>query len=175
MTSIDVTRVATASRSTLSVTAVRHVSPRLDPRSGEGARIHGGRFNPPSSFPVLYLCETRPCAVAELQRLGQRHVVGVTGLLPRLLYAFDLKLERVLDLTDDVVREHVGITRADLVADDWATCQELGTEVHAAGDQAVRTFSATGVDHVLAVFPELVGLGLRDVRLVEEWDEPTQL
>ena len=24
--------------------------------SGEGARIHGDRFNPPDKFPVLYLC-----------------------------------------------------------------------------------------------------------------------
>jgi len=51
---------------------------------------------------------TRPRAVAELARLGMRHVVGVDGLLPRALYEYQLELDRVLDLTDEQVRDHVG-------------------------------------------------------------------
>ncbi|MGH2928380.1 MAG: RES domain-containing protein [Solirubrobacteraceae bacterium] len=62
----------------------RQIAPRYDPLSGEGARLHGGRFNPPGSFPVLYICQSRPCAAAELKRLGERQAIGVEGLLPRL-------------------------------------------------------------------------------------------
>lgn len=51
--------VTTAPRTTLTITAYRNQSPRHDPRRGEGARIHGGRFNPPGSFPTPYLCDTR--------------------------------------------------------------------------------------------------------------------
>ena len=37
--------------------AFRHMATGWDdPLSGEGARIHGDRFNPPDKFPVLYLC-----------------------------------------------------------------------------------------------------------------------
>jgi RES domain-containing protein len=108
--------------------------------------------------------------VAELTKLGTRHVVGVEDLLPRVLYRYGLELDRVLNLTDDQVREHIGITVANLTGDDWGLCQAIGTEAHAAGDQAIRTYSATGVDTVLVVFPELTGSGLVTVELVERWE-----
>lgn len=101
---LDRTRIATAPRVAHAVSTYRNQSPRYDPRSGEGARINGGRFNPPGSFPTLYLCETRGCVVAELTRQGTRHVVGMEGLLPRVLYRYDLELHRVLDLTDSDTR-----------------------------------------------------------------------
>lgn len=172
---LDPTHLATAARVAHRATAYRNQSPRYDPRSGEGARINGGRFTPPGSFPTLYLCETRPCAVAELNRQGTRHVVGVEGLLPRVLYRYDLDLQRMLDLTDQETRGHLGITENELVADDWAMCQQIGAEAHASGDQAIRTISATGVGTVLVIFPELAGSGVVHVELVERWDDLADL
>lgn len=168
-------RLGRVERSPFSGAAYRHQSARHDPRSGEGARIHGGRFNPPESFPVLYLCLDRPCAVAELKRLGRRAVVGIDGLLPRLLYRYELDLERVLDLTDAGVVAELGTTREALTADDWSFCQEIGVASHAQGDQGILCPSATGTGTVLAVFPVQLGLGLRDVQLAERWDEVGQL
>lgn len=167
---LDRSRIATAPRVAHAGTAYRNQSPRYDPRSGEGARLHGGRFNPPGSFPTLYLCESRPCAVAELARQGTRHVVGVEGLLPRVLYRYELDLHRVLDLTDPDTRTQLGITTDEIVGDDWTVCQQLGTEAHAVGDQAIRTYSATGVDTILVVFPELLGGSLTEVDIVERWN-----
>ena len=175
MTPLNRSAMATASRVSLSTVALRHLSPKYDPRSGEGARISGGRFNPPGSFPVLYLCETRTCALAVLHRLGSRHVVGLDGLLPRVLYAYQLELDRILDLTDEQVRVRIGVSHQELTANDWSMCQAIGTEAHAAGDQAIRTSSATGVDNVVAVFSELLGAGLVDVRLIERWSSPADL
>jgi RES domain-containing protein len=172
---LDRTRIATAPRVAHAATAFRNQSPRYDPRSGEGARINGGRFNPPGSFPTLYLCETRPCVVAELTRQGTRHVVGVEGLLPRVLYRYELDLHRILDLTDPDTRTQIGITVDELAADDWTVCQQLGTEAHTLGDQGIRTYSATGVDTVLVVFPELLGGSLTTVELVERWDDLADL
>lgn len=60
----------------------RNQAPGFDPRSGEGARRFGGRFNPPHSFPVIYLCTTRPCVVAEFTRQVDRQGVGIEGFLP---------------------------------------------------------------------------------------------
>jgi RES domain-containing protein len=48
---LDRTRIATAPRVVHAVTAYCNQSPRYDPRSGEGARLNGGRFNLPGSFP----------------------------------------------------------------------------------------------------------------------------
>lgn len=167
----ELTRLATAPRTELTITAYRNIAPRYDPRSGEGARIHRGRFNPPGSFPTLYLCETRNCVVAELTRQGMRNVVGVEGILPRWVYRYELQLEHVLDLTDQQVRDHLGLTSEHLTSDDWTVCQQLGTAAHDSGDQGIRTPSATGVDVVIAVFTELAAPGLRDVSLTETWQE----
>jgi RES domain-containing protein len=172
---LDRSRIATAPRVAHIATAFRKQSPRYDPRSGEGARINGGRFNPPGSFPALYPCETRGYVVAELTRQGTRNVVGVEGLLPRLLYRYELDLHRVLDLTDPDTRTHLGITKDELVADDWTVCRQLETEAHAVGDQGTRTYSATGVDTVLVVFPELLGGSLTEVELVKRWDDLADL
>lgn len=172
---LDRTGIATAPRVAHAVSDYRNQSPRYDPRSGEGARINGGRFNPPGSFPTLYLCETRPCVVAELTRQGTRHVVGGEGLLPRVLYRYELDLHRVLDLTDPDTRTQIGVTTDVLVTDDWTMCQQLGTEAHAVGDRGVRTFSATGVDTVLVVFPEPLGGSVTTVELVERWDDLADL
>lgn len=166
---LDRSMIATAPRVAHVTTAFRSQSPGYDPRSGEGARINGGRFNPPNSFPTLYLSESRPCAVAELTRQGARHVVGVEGLLPRVLYRYELNLSRVLDLTDPEVRAHIGTDHADLTGDDWAVCQQVGAAARASGDQAVRTVSATGVGTVMVVAPELAGAGLVRVELIERY------
>lgn len=166
---VDPTRVAAATLSPFSGEGWRHLSPRHDPLSGEGARLHGGRFNPAGSFPVLYICRTRPCVVAELQRFGERQAIGVEGLLPRHLYRYDILLDRVLDLTDVGVRGEVGLGLEVLTGPDWAACQDLGATAHALGVQAVLSPSAAGVDDVLAVFVQHIGLGTVEPTLVEEW------
>lgn len=149
--------------------AYRHQGPGYDPLSGEGARYAGGRFNPPGSFPVLYLCETRPCAVAELQRLGHRQAIGLEGLLPRHLYQYRVRLSKVLDLADDDALKALDLARGDLTGPSWEVTQELGVAAHGMGWQAILSDSATGADRVLAVFPEAVGSGLLTSELVERW------
>lgn len=147
----------------------RQLSPRHDPLSGEGARIHGGRFNPPGSFPVLYVCQSRPCAVAELKRFGDRQAIGVEGLLPRMLYRYEIALDRILDLTNDKVRAQVGLDLDVLTGPDWIACQELGRNLHALGAQGINSPSATGVGDVLAVFVQHVGIGRLEPQVAEEW------
>jgi RES domain-containing protein len=168
-------RLARARLSPFVGTGYRHVSPKYDPLSGEGARINGGRFNPPGSFPVLYLCLTRECAVAELCQAGQRQAIGVEGLLPRRLYRYNVALDRVLDLTDPRSRTAVGVSSDVLTGPDWKGCQELGSAGHALGVQAIRSPSATGVDDVLAVFVQNLGLGTLEPELVEEWGSVHEL
>jgi RES domain-containing protein len=99
----------------------------------------------------------------------------VEGLLPRVLYRYELDLHRILDLTDPDTRTQIGIAVDELAADDWTVCQQLGTEAHTLGDQGIRTYSATGVDTVLVVFPELLGGSLTTVELAERWDDLAEL
>ena len=172
---IDAGRVAAAPLGPFVGEGWRHLGPLYDPLSGEGARLHGGRFNPPGSFPALYLCQSRPCAVAELRRLGERQAIRIEGLLPRTLYHYDIALDRVLDLTDNDVRRQVGLDLDVLTGPDWTTCQDLGSTLHSLGAQAVSSPSAAGVGDVLAVFVQRLGLSHVEPRLVEEWHSLNQV
>lgn len=167
---IDVQSVATAPRTSFQGSTYRHVADLwVDPLSGEGARINGGRFNPPDSFPVLYLCTTRACTVAELRYRGERLPFGVEGLLPRTLYRYDVALHHVLDLTSSETLKHLGVATTQVVGTDLSIPRQIGEAAHATGAQGIRAHSATGVDEVLALFPELIGSGRLRPELVERW------
>ena len=168
---IDPDRVAAASLAPFTGQAWRQLGPRHSPLSGEGARLHGGRFNPPESFPVLYLCRSRSCADGELKRMGERQSIGLAGLLPRRLYRYEVSLFRVLDLTDEVTRRALDIERDVLVRSSWSECQDLGTIAHSLGIQAINSPSATEIGEVLAVLRENVEEGNLKAIFVDEWRE----
>lgn len=169
-------QVATAPHVTYVGEAFRHMAARWDdPLSSEGARIRGGRFNPPDSFPVLYLCTTRPCTVAELRHLGRRQLIGVEGLLPRVLYRYEVSLDRMLDLTSAATLEHLGITEQQVTGSDLSIPRQIGELAHATGSQAIRAPSSTGVDQIIAVFPESLGSGRLMPVLLERWESIVDL
>lgn len=153
-------------------TAYRNQAPGFDPRSGEGARRAGGRFNPPRSFPVIYLCVTRPCVVAELTAQAARQSISVDDLLPRELWSLTMQLDRVLDLTSAGTLAKIGLDTADLTSPDHALTQRIGEAAHERGYQAIKSPSATGVDHILAVLPQNLGAAAIDIELITRWEKP---
>jgi RES domain-containing protein len=162
-------RISTARRSSFVGPGFRQLAPKYDALSGEGARIHGGRFNAPESFPVLYLCSTPGCAAAEFLRFAEQQPIGPTGFLPRALYRYDVDLTSVLDLTDEATLGHLEVTSAQLVDDDRALTHHVGEIAHQFGYQAILNASATGVDAVLAVFIENLRTGRLDYELYGTW------
>ncbi|MGI8940036.1 MAG: RES family NAD+ phosphorylase [Iamia sp.] len=147
----------------------------FDPRSGDGARRLGGRYNPPHSFPVLYLCLTRPCVAAELTRQAERQSLSLEDLLPRDLFEISAECNEVLDLTADETLDALGLSPPDLVREHHRLIQEIGEAAHEHGLQAIRSPSATGVDHVLAIFPENLASEVLQVELVDEWRSAADL
>jgi RES domain-containing protein len=162
--------VSTAQRHAYAGAAFRHQSPRHDPLSGEGARIIGGRFNPPESFPVLYLCTTRACSLAEFRRFASRHPIGPEALLPRVLYEYTIDLSSVLDLTDVQTIDMFELDLVQLVDDDRTLTQQLGELAHQFGYQALLSASATKVDTVLAVFTDNLRNGRVEPRIAARWE-----
>lgn len=61
--------------------AFRHIAHDHHPLSVVGAQIHGGRWNPPDSFPSLYLA--RETTVREFYRLAERQGRDPEDFLPR--------------------------------------------------------------------------------------------
>lgn len=165
-----VDRISTAPRRSYQGLGYRQQSPQYEPLSGEGARIHGGRFNPPDSFPVLYLCSTAGCAAAEFMRTTRRHPLGPVGFLPRSLYKYEVGLTAVLDLTDTRTIAHLGTTLAALIEDDRTLTHEIGAVAHQFGYQAVLNASAAGVDAVLGVFIENLRTGIVVPAFEQTWE-----
>ncbi len=175
MPSLDPRALGHLPGTALSAVAYRNQAKGFDPRSGDGARRLGGRFNPPHSFPVLYLCLTRPCVVAELSRQAERQGLGVEALLPRELFEISADLDKVLDLADTAILDALGIAPPDLVREDHRFTQEIGEAAHEHAFQAVRAPSATGVDTILAVFPEKLAGAVLDVKLLGQWNTADDL
>lgn len=67
-----------------------HVAHQNDPLSGEGARIHGGRWNARGT-PALYLAQDHGTAIAEFYQ---------DYVMPGTLVACDVEAEHIADLTD---------------------------------------------------------------------------
>lgn len=162
-------RITSAPRLHYEGAGYRQQAPTYDPMSGEGARIHGGRFNPPDSFPVLYLCSTTGCVAAEFMRTTRRHPLGPTAFLPRALYRYEVRVTAVLDLTDAGTLLHLGIERGALIDEDVTVPRRVGEIAHQFGYQAIRNASAAGVDDVLAVLVENLRTGLLSPSLEETW------
>jgi len=78
-----------------------------DPESGEGARLHGGRFNP-RGMPALYLSLTPEGAWAEGQQAFPFKPQPLT------ICAYEIDCERVVDLRDISARKSAGVSGEDL-------------------------------------------------------------
>jgi RES domain-containing protein len=168
-----VERLDGIARRPLSASTYRHVSAGRQPLSGEGSRIHGGRWNPPESFPTLYVGLTPQVAVAEFHRLAARAGRDVHDFLPREVHRIDVVLGEVLDLADAAALDGLGIDPSRLVDDDLRASQALGDAAHYLGIEAVLSASAACPGQALAIFTDrLTPASALSSELVTVWEEP---
>lgn len=135
----------------------RHLSPGLSPLSGHGAWVHGGRWNQPASYPVLYLAVSEDTARAEFRRMARKLGEPVRTFLPREIHRYDVSLVDVVDLRDGADRRAVGLSDRQLRADPPTLCQAIGFAAHELGREGILVPSATGVGLVLPVFYGRIG------------------
>jgi RES domain-containing protein len=146
-------------RHAIAASVLRHISPGYLPLSAEGARIHGGRWNPPASFSVLYTAFDRATVMAELERAARRQGLTIDDLLPRDEVAYAVSLQRVLDLHAPANLEAVGLSENALSAPDWGPCQAVGDAAHYVGFEGIHAPSATGTGSTLAILLDRLTLG----------------
>ena len=176
MFDIEAKAVGSAAARPLSVVGFRNQAMGFsNPLSGEGARRFGGRFNPPQSYPVVYLCTTVECSAAELLRQAKRQNLALEALLPRELWRIEGELSRVLDLLDKSTLEMLGVARDDLIRNDLTLTRQIGESAYEHQFQAVLAPSATEVDQVIAVFIENLAGAVLEPALIGEWKEPQRL
>ena len=84
--------------------------------------LRSGRYNPPQSFPVLYLASDDEAC---------RSTINGLSLEPEVL---NVRLSRVLDLCDQSVRKALGVTLKDLTStEDMSLTQTIGVAARQAG------------------------------------------
>jgi len=131
----------------------RYTTARRDPQSGAGARINGGRWNPPGLFPAIYLAIPENACMAELDRAAQSQGVPPETLLrvPYKIHTLHVTEARILDLTGTRL-EQVGLTADDVSGDDWEPCQAVGHGAWFLHFEGLLADSASGIGRVLTLF-----------------------
>ena len=102
--------------------AYRAHNPRWSfrPISGDGAAIHGGRFNQ-AGVPALYLSLEIATAIKEANQGFAKKMD------PLVLCSYDVDCADIVDLTDLIVRRDLRVTEADLAAP-WFALKTAGEE-----------------------------------------------
>lgn len=113
-------------------TTFRSVTPKYakskDLVSGEGACRFGGRWNPPGSFPTVYLSLDMETAFAEFRAQWHRYGMTPEAALPRVFCAIEVDLRRLLDLCDGRTRQRLCVSRKRMTQERWLEKQEAGEE-----------------------------------------------
>lgn len=131
----------------------RYTAARRDPLSGEGARLHGGRWNPPNLFPAIYLAIPEAACMRELEKAAaDNHLDVATQLqVPYKLHTISVFDVSVLDLREPHTQEDLGLEPDDLTGP-WDACQPIGHAAWFLELGGVLAPSATGSGLTLALF-----------------------
>lgn len=140
-------------RRRLATRAFRNVALGYEALSGEGARVQGGRWNPPESFPVIYSALSLDVSVGELQRTASRQGRTVDELMPRRIVEIEVELQRVLDLAQADNLAVLGVTPDLILGDDLRLTQAIGEAAHYVGFEAILAPSAARSGLALAIYP----------------------
>lgn len=89
--------------------------------------------------------------------------------MPRHLYRYDIRFDQILDLTRTENLEQLGVSESELVGEDLSVTRSIGEGAHSLGLQAIRSPSAAGQDHVLALLIENIGSGVINPEMTEVW------
>jgi RES domain-containing protein len=106
----------------------RYTAASRDPLSGEGARRHGGRWNPPDLFPAIYLADSEQACMVEVDRAAETHSVEPERMLsvPYRLHTIEVNGLSVLDLRTAEAQAEVGLEIEDIFGKDWSAGQAVG-------------------------------------------------
>jgi RES domain-containing protein len=88
----------------------------------------------------------------ELDRAARGAGMTTAMMSPRRLATIQVRLSRVLDLTNVDVRAALEVSEADLTGDDPAVPQAIGETAHHLGYEAILAPSAAGRGYALAIF-----------------------
>lgn len=120
--------------------------------STTGSLVHGGRYNSPGEFRVLYAAELRKGCREEVKKRARKERLKLN---PHVIATLKASLARVLDLGSAQVRKVLGVRLRDLVDhSDYSLTWDIARAAYDAGYEAIRFPSAVGIGMNLAIFTE---------------------
>ena len=105
---------------------------------GKGSLRHGARWTPPGGFPSVSLSLDQRTSIAEAPRIAHYYGLREEALRPRVLYAVDVRLQRVIDLTSLPSRLRPLVSLAELLSEDWRKINDADHE--STGQGLARAF-----------------------------------
>jgi hypothetical protein len=131
-----------------------------DPLDGRFAAERGGRWNPPESFPVLYLCRSVEVARSNVYRKLEGQPYGPEDLLPEtgpVLVRATVPEDRYLNVVTDAGCRDAGLPRTYPLDSrrrivPWRRCQPIGLRAWEGGLPGIAARSAATDGEELAYF-----------------------
>lgn len=94
--------------------------------SGIGSQRAGGRWNPIRSFRAVYVSLDLETGFRESFAHLSYYGFAPHTALPRVFVAIELKMTRLLDLTDTKILQQLRLSRRALLKEDWRKMQDSG-------------------------------------------------
>lgn len=161
---------------------LRIADPRWDdPLDGFAAAVRGGRWNPPRSFPVVYLSASIDVARANVRRRLAGRPYGPEDLDPAaapVLVTADVPEDDHVDVVTEAGCVAAGVPgtypRDDGDEVGWETCQPIGAAAWEAGAPGIscRSTAAPQAGEELAWFQRDTRLLPHEVRPFDDWFWP---
>ncbi len=115
--------------------------------SGAGAKLNGGRWNPPFGVPTLYAASSPELATEETFAMARKFGFAPRKLLPRVTRAIYVRVSRLVDTTDGHIRKSLVVSRQRMLDTDWRQANAQGEE---ALTQAIgRAAAETGLEGLI--------------------------
>jgi len=131
----------------LNVSCYRIVSQKYDALNTNGSLLYPGRYNSGEFF-VLYTSDSREVCVAELARKA-----GIKTKLICKIAKLNVRLKKVLDLTNEKNLKILDIQKDSLIGSNWNFTQHIASLVYHKGYEALLVPSATGKGNNIILFP----------------------
>jgi RES domain-containing protein len=138
--------------------------------NGRGTELFGGRFAPIGTKGV-YLADSDAGASSEVlarkKRLGGVSQISLDKY-PRIIFAVDVELERVVSLVQKARNPDLASIRANSLDDDLSYSQDVGQFLADAGVQGLLFKSSVGTNINLLIFLNNCGADQLKVRELDE-------
>lgn len=138
--------------------------------NGRGTELYGGRFAP-VGMKAIYLADSDQGASAEVltrkKRLGGASQITLDKY-PRVIFAIDVKLERVVSLVRKPRNPTLSMIRTNSFQDDLGYSQEVGQFVASHAIQGLLFKRAIGTGFNLVIFLDNCTSGQISVRKLDE-------